>query len=178
MELENLLIDVVRMVIPAGIAIGASVATFKLLARKESEKHRFDKQFLAFSTVMPLKLTAYERALLYLERINPNQLVDRCDPNYKSAKALHAAIMLEILMEYDHNIVQQLYISENAWDYLLTARTKVLQLMDEALTEQKEKATGFDLAKSIKEKYAEWESNPITQAIKVMKRDVLKLFGS
>jgi hypothetical protein len=179
MEWIQLLLDIIRFILPALLVLLAFRMTFQSLAARESEKHRLDKQFHAFTTIMPLKLAAYERLLLFLERIRPHAVIDRADPNYKSAKALYQTMMIEVLAEYEHNIVQQLYVSEKAWRSVTAARNRTLALFEETAKQMTDKSTGFEYAQAVRNATEEWtaDDHPIENAIQIIKKEVIAQFS-
>ncbi|WP_369049214.1 hypothetical protein [Tenacibaculum sp. UWU-22] len=75
---------------------------------------------------LPLKLQAYERLLLFLERINPSKLVLRVKPINQDTTAYANLLIATIEQEFEHNSVQQLYISNACWKTILTAKNLVI----------------------------------------------------
>lgn len=75
-----------------------------------------------------LKMQAYERMTLFLERIKPSNLVSKFDKDLE----VHEYIYLlekSIVEEFDYNTSQQLYISKNSWENILASKNNVLQLI-------------------------------------------------
>src|SRR5476649_2344211 len=64
---------------------------------------------------LPLRLQAYERIVLFIERVNPANLLIRLNGTAFPAAELHSLIVAEIRNEYQHNVTQQLYVSARAW---------------------------------------------------------------
>src|SRR4051812_1556803 len=106
--------DLLKIAIPLGLAIVLVMVVLRQQLRREELKERYRIRMEAFSKLLPMKIAAYERALLYADRIHPANLIKRNDPNRKTAKMFEQFLLMEVEVEYEHNVVQQLYISESA----------------------------------------------------------------
>ena len=75
-----------------------------------------------------VRLQAYERMTLFLERIKPSNLVAQFDRDLKPEEFL---FLLEksITEEFGYNASQQLYISKTTWDNIISAKNDILQLL-------------------------------------------------
>lgn len=90
----------------------------RFLLHKDSQKH-----------AMPLRLQAYERLVLFLERINPAKLLVRVTPQSSDKNAYEDYLIMQIEQEYEHNLTQQIYISAESWDIITTAKNATIQLI-------------------------------------------------
>ena len=85
-------------------------------------------KLLAVKANGDLKMQAYERMTLFLERIKPSNLVNKFDKDL----AIHEFIYLlekNITEEFEYNSSQQLYISRNSWENVVASKNNVIQLM-------------------------------------------------
>lgn len=71
-------------------------------------------------------INAYERLVLLCERIQPDKLAIRLQSPNLDAQALSQAMIVAIHQEFEHNITQQIYISENLWNILCLMRDEVI----------------------------------------------------
>ena len=85
--------------------------------------------------IMPLRIQASERLVLFLERIQPQQLVSRLLPEYSVASDLAQAMLSTIREEYEHNLSQQLFVSSTAWQLIRTAKEEITQFIHLSLSE-------------------------------------------
>lgn len=102
--------------------------TRKWLLLREKQKHS-----------LPLKLQAYERLALFLERINLSKLLIRVAPIGESKEDYQNLLIRHIEQEYEHNLTQQIYITDEAWVMILTAKNTIIQnirktTMDSSIT--------------------------------------------
>ena len=120
--------DVLILLIPLA---GMLLITYLLLQHffnkqlKESEKELINQKAKSY---LPLKIQAYERAILFLERIDPNNLIIRIHKPTMNASNLHLEILKQIREEYNHNMSQQIYISPKSWAELIKGKKKPFKL--------------------------------------------------
>jgi hypothetical protein len=84
----------------------------------------------SLQTTLPLRLQAYERLLLLCERITIPNLVGRLRTEGASASDLRMAMLMAIKQEFEHNVTQQIYVSESLWKILLMARDNTANTLD------------------------------------------------
>ncbi len=135
------------------------------MGKRESEK-----------TMLSVSLQAYERLALFLERINPPNLISRMSRPGQKAAQLQAVLLNTIREEYEHNMSQQVYVSNLAWDHLVKARNEVEMLINKAAAELDRDADGKELAKGIVSKTLEDKKNPVDQALYILKQELRKNF--
>lgn len=83
-------------------------------------------QSLQKKEVLPLRIQAYERLMLFCERINVEQLIYRLRDSDMSVKTLQGTLMIAVQQELEHNLSQQIYISGNLWKIIELAKNEVL----------------------------------------------------
>lgn len=100
---------------------------------------------------LPGRLEAYQRAILLMERIHPNNLVMRMHNPGLPAKALQAEFLKSIREEFNHNVAQQLFVSPKAWEMMRNSREDVVKLINLAGDQMSATSTGLDLSAKILE---------------------------
>ena len=133
----------------------------------ENEKSKEKEKVL-----IPLKLQAYERMVLFLERINPPNLLTREMQAGLAATQLQAILLKTLRDEYDHNMSQQLYISETCWEAIKTAREQVATLINTSATKVKQDDPAIKLANEILTGDFESKSDPIEKAMAAIKKEI------
>ncbi len=123
-----------------------------------------------------LTLQAYERAALFLERINPMNIVPRLLKPGMKANQLEMLLVSSIREEYEHNMSQQLYISDNAWELVKLAKENILNLINTSTASLKATATANELAREILTKSIEKEVVLLNKALSVLKQEMQKNF--
>ena len=85
--------------------------------------------------VVPLKIQAYERLVLYLERIRYSVLVKRVFMPGMSRSDLQFALIQNVQDELEHNLAQRLYVGEPIWFNIIIVRDEVLKSINAAFGE-------------------------------------------
>ncbi len=124
----------------------------------------------------PVRLQAYERAILLMERITPDNLVMRLRRPDLGPGEMQGLLLQSIRDEYDHNMSQQLYVSDEAWEMVKKAKEEVIQIINNAGTDISEGEKGIDLCRHVLERAASNEMPPTMLAIKALKSEIRKLF--
>ena len=124
-------------------------------------------------TALPLRLQAYERMVLFLERISPNNLLVRVVPSSEDKPAYFKKLLANIEQEYEHNLAQQIYISSNCWKTIVTAKNNTLNLLKETMLEG-EVGTANKMREAVLQKLLNEES-PTQTAIELVKHEVKKI---
>ncbi len=125
---------------------------------------------------LPLKLQAYERMVLLIERINPANMLVRLNSPAYSAAELHSIIVNEIRSEFQHNISQQIYVSSAAWAVVKRLKDDTLSIVTNAVKALPENATGLELSKTILAHLSRLEDNPYDIGTNMIRKDLEQLF--
>ncbi len=163
-------IELLTYTIPA-IVTGA-VAYYFFMNHTDFEKQRLNLSFLKENqkAALPIRLQAYERMTLYLERINPSKLLLRITSINNDKEAYVLSIINTIEQEFEHNLAQQIYISDKCWSVIITSKNATIQLIKQ--TEQNEEVkTAQELREAVLKKILE-STPPSTTALAFIKNEV------
>ena len=122
--------------------------------------------------LLPLKLQACERFVLFLERINPNNLLLRVSQPGQSARELQALLIRTIREEFEYNLSQQLYVSQGTWEMIRNAKEETISLVNRAADRQPEGGTASDFSRAILDMSMERDKLPSVIAIEAVKREI------
>jgi hypothetical protein len=128
MELEQFL-SIFFSILPSVIIGLVAYYFFKMHTANEEGRRRYLIHKEAQKNAMPLRLQAYERMVLFLERINPAKLLIRITPQSSNKHDYEEYLIAQIEQEYEHNLTQQIYISAECWDIITTAKNATIQLI-------------------------------------------------
>ncbi len=123
----------------------------------------------------PLKLQAYERLILFLERISPNSILLRVNRSGMTAGQLHSDLLATVRAEYEHNLSQQLYVSEEAWEEVKAAKDAMMKLFHLAFSMAGNNASGMQMSSQIFEQALKLETLPTQQAIDFIKSEAREM---
>lgn len=176
MNLLPLLLDIVKYTI-AGIGV-VSVAFYLIkphLEKDETIQMIELKRSLSAQTI-PLRLQAYERLVLFIERINPANMLIRLNATAYTANELQGLIVEDIRSEYQHNITQQIYVTARAWAVVKLTKDDTINIVNNAVKSLPADASGLDLSKTILGYLSQLEDNPYEVAAARMRQDLEQLF--
>ena len=142
-------IELLKIIIPTGAVFAASYFLVKRFLDNDQKRREHELKKVSQNIVTPLKITAYERIVIYLERINTNNLVLRVNKNGMTAKQLHSELVLAIKSEFEHNLSQQIYVSAGSWEMVKNAKEEVLQLVNIASSKVPAETNSLELASMI-----------------------------
>ena len=140
--------------------------------RKRELKYRTDNQKL----ITPIKLQAFERMILFLERVNLSNLVMRTYANGMSAKALQSKMHSIIREEYEHNVALQLYIPNSTWKMIRSSKEETIKVINKCADQLNDGASGMELSQFILELVGKVEIMPTDIAIDALKKEVNQAF--
>lgn len=169
-------LELLKYTLPSLIMFGALYFVMNRFLDTEHRKQLMilKKENTAITT--PLRLQAYERLVLFLERIVVDKLILRVSRPGMSAKLLQAALLKTVEEEFNHNLTQQLYISATTWETVKQTKEEILKIINFAGAKLKSDAKGADLAKNIFEIMTGLEKQPAQFAILTLKKEIRQLF--
>ena len=140
-------------------------------------KMELEKKSNSEKISIPLKFQAYERMALFLERINPTNLLTRVMNPKMRVSTLHTSLLATIREEYEHNMSQQLYISDNSWGLVKTAKEEVVRLINSSASKFNSEDNANVFAQEIITNGFNNNNNPIEKALKGLKEDIRENFS-
>ena len=164
----NTFLEILKYSIPALIVF----FTIYYILRKYLDQ-QYNLEVLKFKkeemkNVLPLKLQAYERLALFLERISPEQLIYRLNGPQMTAKDLRTALIIAVQKEYEHNLTQQIYVSDNLWKIIALAKDEILGLVGGIPADD---GSSQDFSNLLLSAYGQLKLNPIMQAQSAIKKE-------
>jgi hypothetical protein len=170
------LIEFGKILIPASVVLYAAYLVVRSFIQKDVDMRKLEIRGKAIETVLPSRLHAYERMTLFLERMSPQNLLVRLNIGSMPAKDFHQVLLAEVRNEYNHNVSQQVYISEEVWDLIKNAKEDLIVNINDAASEMSEGSTSLDLSKKIFEKTMGKAVDPLAHALTELKREVHRIF--
>lgn len=121
------IIELAFYCLPAAITGAVAYYSFERFSKNDENRRRFMLLKENQKQSLPLKLQAYERLALFLERINPTKLVLRVGPLNSDKLEYQNLLVHHIDKEYEHNLAQQIYISDECWLMITNAKNTIIQ---------------------------------------------------
>ncbi len=178
--METIIFQIALIVVPAG----AVMLTAIYFLRQQSESKVRDAKIELTQTLkkqrqeffLPSRMEAYQRSVLFLERIHPNSLVMRLQNPGLPAMAFQVKLLEAIREEYEHNIAQQLFISPAAWEMVKKSKEETLKIIHMAGTQMEATSMSVDLSAKIFEIVGEVGELPSEITVEILKKELQELF--
>jgi hypothetical protein len=142
----------------------------------QRDKMRKELTSESAKVTIPLKFQAYERMVLFLERISPSNLITRVLKHPTTVDGLHSRLLSTIREEYEHNMSQQLYISNQGWENIRSAKEEVIRIINTSASKFKSDDNSADFAKEIILEYSK-SDDKLNKALLSLKEDIRKHFA-
>ena len=162
------------------ISSGGVILTTYYLLKRETDREKLNLQIELKKSrqeyFLPNRVEAYQRSILYLERIHPNSLIMRVHNPGLPAKAMQAELLKTIREEYDHNVAQQLFVSPQGWKMLRDSKDETIKIINIAGNQMGDTSLSTDLATKIFELVGEIGQLPTEITVEYLKRELQELF--
>jgi len=164
-------LEILKFTIPGLIVFAAVYYIQRQYNDSQYQMKALETRSKYSSNAIPLKLQAYERLLLFCDRIMiPNLLLRLKVPNMY-AEQLKTAMIISVQKEYEHNLAQQLYTTQQLWDILTLSKNDIIAIISDSAKSLPDNASAEDLARVLMSKTANKNSNPIIVANKAIKEE-------
>jgi hypothetical protein len=167
--------DILKITLPALIVFFTAWVILRNMIKDDQNKRRQEIILQNSRTVTPIKLQAYERIVLFLERISLESLLVRISTSDMTALQLHTAMLGAIRSEFEHNLSQQIYMSQQAWEVVRNARSNMIKLINSEAEKMPVNSSGMALSKQLLEKIMEMDKEPTRAAIDYLKGEIARM---
>lgn len=180
-------LEILKYVLPAIIVLLTSWLLLKTFFNNQEENkiHELKKQAEELKAqlqgedkrlITPIRLQAYERLALYLERIAPQSLVFRIQKPGQTVYQLQTTLLQNIRNEFEHNLSQQLYVSSEVWAMVKTSKEEIVKLINTAAAGLQPDEQAFELSKKIFEATVGEEKLPTEKALEMLKKEIRNFY--
>ena len=171
MSIVWVLLEILKIAVPALIVFLTVFTIMKKYVESQENLRRMEFRQTQQNTTIPLRLQAYERLSLFCERISIPSMVLRLRQEGMNARELRVTMMIAIQQEFEHNITQQVYISENLWKIVKIARDDVLNVINLVYQENDPEMDGRAFARELLTFVEQREGVPIDTALQAIKKE-------
>ncbi len=168
-------LEVMLYAIPALIVFATVYFLFKKFMDSQMQLQMMQYRHRESKNILPLKLQAYERLTLFVERIKPDSMMLRLNDTGLNGRTMRNMMMISVQKEYEHNLTQQIYVSENLWKIITIAKDELIRVISdsEPPPEQSAQEFGSELLLS----FSKLKLNPLDQAQRAIKEEVSFMIG-
>ena len=131
------ILEIISYSLPSLITGSVAFYFFSLHTKNEEGRRRYLLNKEAQKDALPIRLQAFERMTLFLERINPTKLLIRITPLSEDKIEYENYVIAQIEQEFEHNLTQQIYLSDECWTIIITAKNATIQMIRKANMSEK-----------------------------------------
>ena len=171
--MENLL-EILKYALPSVLVILITYVMLSNFMNNEEKRRSFLLRRETRKTSMSHKLNAYERLSLFLERITPSSLLLRVPAQNLVVKEYHRLLLQSIRSEFEHNLSQQIYVSDPVWQQVVLAKNATIGIINKLVQECQPDAPASDLSTKVLNHTMEMDRFPTQQALTILKAELRK----
>ncbi len=170
------ILEILKYILPSLIVFMTAWLVIRKFLENERKIKKIDLMYKNEQYILPIRMQAYERLVLFLERISPESLIMRVNKQGMTSQELHTGLLTAIRSEFEHNLSQQIYVSRESWEVIRNARSGLVNIINEAAKSIEPGSPSMKLSQTILETIIEADKSPTTVAIDYIKREVKELF--
>jgi hypothetical protein len=168
--------EILKYTLPALIVFLTTYLTLSKMLNNERMRLKSEAVLNNQKYITPIRLQAYERMVLLMERLSPQSLVMRSQRSGMTNQELQSLLLKTIRSEFEHNMAHQLYISDKAWEMVRMAKEDCIKYINQTALQTKPDGNSLQLSKLILENMLNREVDPTTKAISYLKEEIRTLF--
>jgi hypothetical protein len=169
------MVEILKYCIPALCVLLATWLVMRQFYKAESEKRLWELKSLAQKEISPVRLRAYERLALLLERTTPEHMLLELNLGELTVVQVQQHLMRTIRMEYEHNASQQVYVSAEVWAMIMNAKEQTVAFVNTIAQQLPAESTALDYAKMLITAYATNGDTPNELALQALKKEAQTL---
>jgi hypothetical protein len=174
----EVVIEILQITIPGLIVFFTAyymIKTFMQNEQRKQENEHKKRELELRSNILketsPIKIQAYERLVLFLERINPESLLPRTQSSSMNCGQLHADLLVTIRAEFEHNLSQQIYVSSQTWGAIKQTKEHIIKIINTEASNIDPKRPASELSEAILRSIMQLEHNPVSITIEILKNE-------
>ena len=162
-------LEILKYTVPALVVLATAYYLLRQYLNAEYNMKALELKAKYSKDAIPLKLQAYERLLLFCDRISIPNLLLRLRNTDMSGEALKSAMIISVQKEFEHNIAQQLYTSQKLWDIITLTKNDVISMINSTPVTSSDSAKS--LADTLLQKMQSMGKDPVALANAAIKEE-------
>ncbi|ARV05545.1 hypothetical protein BTO04_02010 [Polaribacter sp. SA4-10] len=169
--MEDKILESIAYILPAVVTGTVAYYMFNGFIKQQNSEKKLELLAQKKKESLPIKLQAYERMILFCERINPVKMLIRIKPLSENTHEYLQLLIASIEQEFEHNLVQQIYISNDSWTAIVASKSAIMNKLK--LVAESSKSAN-ELRETVLIDYSK-NLPPTETAISFIKNEVKKL---
>lgn len=168
--------ELLKYIIPAFVVMITAYLLIDRMLSNDEKRRKHESTSKTNASVVPVRLRAYERIALVLERTAPNNMIPTIITHDMTCLDFQTALIRGIRNEFEHNYAQQIYVSDELWTAVINTQENLIKLIHKAASHFQAEDPAIQLAEGIITVYSEVEVNPTEVALEILKEEVRNQF--
>lgn len=169
------MIEILKYCIPALCVLLATWLVMRQFYKAEADKRLWELKRLSQKEISPLRLRAYERLALLLERTTPEHMLLELNLGEMTVLQVQQHLIRTIRMEYEHNVSQQVYVTAEVWAMIQNAKEQTVAFVNSMVQQLPPESTALDYAKVMITAYSSNGDTPNELALQALKKEAQTL---
>lgn len=176
MNLSNDITMLIVFTLPPLVVASTAYLLIKKFLQREQNLKLLDIKISNQKDTLPLRLQAYERMALYLERISPNHmLLNQYSPGM-TVRDFQRSLITMVRDEFEHNLAMQIYISPALWNIIRNTKEDVVNQINRSAAAINPDAPAHELSEHFFNEVLANENFATQKALAILKSEVAQLF--
>jgi len=170
-------LEILKYVLPSLIVFVTAYYILHTFLKNQTIQQQIKYKEKALDQTLPLRLQAYERISLLIERISPTSMIPRVKVAQMSANELQLALLNNIRQEYEYNLTQQIYVSSQLWNLVTNLKEETVNMIANIGANLSKEATANELSREIFQSMLNTKGGfPTHKILDVLKEEVKELY--
>ena len=166
------LFEISKYILPSLVVFITAYLIIHSFLKRDDKKRQHELLLLHQKEITPIRLQAYERLVIFLERIHPESLVLRENSSELNNQQLQQKLVTAIRNEYEHNLAQQIYVSAGLWKQIKNAKESIIQLINAEALQLVPTDSSLALSKALIESHMQIQNPAIVKTINELKEEI------
>lgn len=172
----EIVVSFLQIILPGTLVVVGIYLVVKTMLQKDFDGRLIQVRAQNTGTVLPLRLQAYERMALLLERTSPHNLLPRLSNPALTVGEFQQRLIQEVREEMGHNLSQQIYMSDEAWALAKASIEDVVTLINASAQGLDPAQPGLTLARAVFENLIQRQEDPTERALRFLKEEIRVVF--
>jgi hypothetical protein len=168
--------EILKYMLPALLVMLTAWLVLWKMLREDRMKRDFELKSKSQKELLPIRLRGYERLAILLERTTPEALLRDLDVQDLTAQQISTLLLQKLRLEFDHNLSQQIYVSDQVWEAVTNAREQMILFLSTMARQFPADTNGLEVAKLMLTAYAQNGETPHQKALRTLKDEARSLF--
>lgn len=169
------MLEILKYTVPALVVLLATWLVMYKFYKNEDDKRIWELKKLSQKEISALRMRAYERLVLLLERTTPEHLLTDLNLNELTILQVQQRLMQTIRLEYDHNLSQQIYVTDETWSMVVMAKEQMIAFVNSIAQQMPPESTALEYAKVLITAYTSNGETANEQALRNLKNEARAL---